>query len=71
MNRSEHLAWCKRRAIAYLPNCPQEALTSMFSDLGKNPETEGHIAIELGTMLMLTGDLTHPDDVRRFIEGFN
>ena len=71
MTRAEHLAWCKHRALEYLPADPRQALTSMFSDLGKHPETAGHIGIGLGVQLMLIGDLSSPEQARHFIEGFN
>lgn len=71
-SRSEHLAWCKRRALEYVDagDLPQ-AYASMASDLGKHPETENHVAIEIGTMMSLGGMLNTPHDMRRFIEGFN
>ena len=66
--RAEHLAWCKQRALAYLPNDPEQAFTSMASDLDKHDETRGHAGIELGFMLLMTGNL---NEMRSFIEGFN
>ena len=39
MTREEHLDWCKKRALAYLPMDPMEAMTSMMSDLTKHAET--------------------------------
>lgn len=68
ITRAEHLAWCKQRALEYLPDNPTEAFTSMASDLGKHKETRGHPAIELGTMLLMTNNI---GDMRKFIEGFN
>jgi hypothetical protein len=65
---AEHLAWCKERALAYLPDDPQQAFTSMASDLNKHEETRGHAGIEMGMMLMMGG---HLHDMREFIEGFN
>ena len=71
--RAEHLAWCKKRALAYLDagEPVQDALASMFSDLRKHDETADHAAIQLGGMLMLSGHLSTPAEVRRFIEGFH
>ncbi len=69
--RDEHLAWCKRRALEYLPGDTQQAFTSMASDLEKHPETQGHIGMELGLMLMLNGHLESPEEMRKFIDGFN
>lgn len=70
--RSEHLAWCKSRALEYVQaGDVEQAFASMASDLGKHPETAGHIGIELGMMQLMTGGLSTPDSMRRFIEGFN
>lgn len=66
--RAEHLAWCKQRALEYLPDDPQQAFASMASDLNKHEETRGHVGMELGMALLMTGNI---GDMRRFIEGFN
>ena len=43
MNRAEHLAWAKQRALQELERSGiVDALTSMLSDLGKHPEMEGN-----------------------------
>jgi len=69
MNRAEHLQWCKDRALECVSRGDKNgAMSSMFSDLKKHPETADHPAIELGMMLLMTGNL---GDVRNFIEGFN
>lgn len=70
--RAEHLDQCKQRALEYVERHEiQEGLTSMFSDLTKHPETDGHAGIDLGVNLMAIGSLTTQEDARRFIEGFN
>ena len=66
--RAEHLQWCKQRALAYLPDDPQQAFASMASDLNKHEETRGHLGIEVGFMLLMTNNLV---EMRSFIEGFN
>ena len=71
MTRSEHLEWCKQRALEYVDTDPQNAYASMVSDLGKHLETAGHPGIGLGTMMMLGGHLNTPEQMRSFIEGFN
>ena len=72
ITRAEHLTWCKKRAIEYVDNGDvQNAFASMASDLNKHPETEGHAAIQLGMMMLMAGQLSSPQDMRRFIEGFN
>ncbi len=72
MNRSEHMAWCKKRALEYVEvGDLHQAYASMVSDLGKHPETEGHAAIQLGMMLMMSGQLNTAQEMRKFIEGFN
>jgi hypothetical protein len=71
-NRAEHLAWCKRRALAYVEQDNlNQAYVSMASDMRKHPETENHPAISLGFQLMMIGDLDTPYKMRKFIEGFN
>lgn len=70
--RAEHLAWCKERALAYVDSGDlTNAYNSMVSDLGHHPETNGHAAVELGMMLLLTGNLSTAPEMRDFIEGFN
>ena len=71
MTRSEHVQWCKDRAMALLPSDPQQAFASMASDLQKHPETEGHIGVQIGMMQMMTGGLSDAPSMRKFIEGFN
>lgn len=70
-SRSEHLAWCKARALEYCDSGDvSDAMHSMASDLGEHPETEGHAAIPLGMMMLMRGQLSTPDAMRRFINGF-
>ena len=73
MTREEHMQWCKERALEYLKNHGDAsgAMVSMMSNLRKHPETENHIGIQLGMMEMMAGRLSTPDEVRRFIGGFN
>ena len=70
--RSEHLEWCKQRASEYCKRGDaKNALTSMFSDLEKHPETAGHIGIGMGVMMMMGGMLNTTHEAQRFIDGFN
>lgn len=72
MNRSEHLQWCKDRALAYVDRGDlHNAFASMASDLGKHPDTKDHAAINLGMMMTMSGHLDTADKMRKFIEGFN
>lgn len=72
MTRIEHLAWCKQRADEYLDSGDHsQAWMSMISDLGKHEETQGHVAIELGMMITLSGGMNNVPEVRAFIAGFN
>lgn len=72
MERNEHLKWAKTRALGILESGDLEgAFTSIASDLGKHEETEGHAAIGLGMMLMMSGNLKTVPEMRKFIEGFN
>lgn len=72
MDRAEHLAWCKKRALEYVDQGDLTgAYASMTNDLSKHPDTEGHAAIQLGVMLLTDGHLSSPAEMRKFIEGFN
>lgn len=71
MTRQEHLEWCKARALEYVDagDCSQ-AIASMMSDLGKHDETQAHVGIQLGMGLTMMGQLSSPEETRKFIEGF-
>jgi hypothetical protein len=73
MNREEHLQWCKDRAIEILDNggTPGDAYSSFCSDMTKHSETANHAAIELGMMLIFGGHNNTPDEMKKFINGFN
>jgi hypothetical protein len=72
MNRAEHLAWCKERALEYADmGDVANAMASLGSDLSKHPETRGHSGMELMMMLAMGGHLDSPAELRKFIEGFN
>jgi hypothetical protein len=72
MTRAEHLQWCKDRALEYVDTGDiNNALASMASDLNKHDETKGHSAIGLGMMLKASGNLNSPNEMRKFINGFN
>lgn len=72
MNRTEHLDWCKKRALEYVDaGDVTQAYTSMVSDLSKHPETEDHAAIQLGMMMLISGHLSTSEKMREFINGFN
>jgi hypothetical protein len=69
MNRAEHLAWCKERAIEYADRGePSNALTSFISDVHKHPDTAA-----LAPFAMFIGLLYTDGDgatMRTFIEDF-
>jgi hypothetical protein len=70
--RTEHLAWCKERALEYVDMGDlQNAFASMASDMQKHPETANLDVQTLGFMLMISGHLDTPDKMRAWIEGFN
>jgi hypothetical protein len=72
MTRAEHLKWCKDRAFELADQGDViGAWGSFLSDMRKHPETEDHMALPLGMMLMAGGHNRTPDEMRRFIEGFN
>lgn len=69
MTREDHLEWAKKRALAYLPHDPLEAMTSMGSDLTKHPGLKNHAGLRI--MPMFYGAQYDTQSVRRWIEGFN
>jgi hypothetical protein len=68
--RDEHLAWCKQRALEYVEEGDLlSAVSSMLSDLNKHKDTkQPHAVVLMGMAAILSHD---PNEVRRFIEGFN
>lgn len=72
MNRAEHVQWCKNRAIACIDaGNTKEAFASMTSDMGKHDETNNHLALEMGMMMLMGGHLDGAAQMRNFINGFN
>jgi hypothetical protein len=72
MDRAEHLAWAKQRAIEYAERGDTtKALASLVSDLHKHPELADHAGISLMASMMFAGLLSDPAEVKAFIEGFN
>lgn len=72
MNRKEHLAWCKERALAYVETGDLDnAWASMSSDMMKHKETENHIALGLDMAMLMGGHLSTAQKMRGFIRGFN
>lgn len=70
--RSEHLQWCKDRALPYCDaGDPNQAFASMGSDLKKHPETANHAGMQLGMMMLMAVHLSTPEKMRDFILGFN
>lgn len=47
------------------------AFASFQSDMTKHPETRNHMALEMGTMLLLGGNLSTAAEMENWIEGFN
>ncbi|MBK7362838.1 MAG: hypothetical protein IPJ01_11120 [Micavibrio sp.] len=72
MNRAEHLEWCKQRALEYVNKGDlKEAFASFQGDMEKHPETRGHKALQMGTMLLLGGQLLSVRQMKNWITGFN
>lgn len=68
MNRAEHLAWCKQRAMEYVnAGDYSQAVASMLSDLGKHPDTAD--SQKIGAMIMLT--VKDRRSAMEFVQGFN
>ena len=72
MDRTEHLQWCKDRALEYVRlGDLDQAIASFQSDMRKHAETANHSALELMTMMMFGGQLSTSTDVEKFINDFN
>ena len=72
MDRAEHLDWCKQRALEYVDNGDMLAAFASFQqDMGNHSETANHLALEMGSMLLLSGDLSTAHQMREWIEGVN
>ena len=72
MNRAEHLQWRKERALEYVKEDELEnAFASFQSDMTKHDETNGHMALEMGTMLLVSGNLSTRRQMTDWINGFN
>lgn len=72
MNRTEHLNWCKERALQYVNiGDLQQAFASFQSDMTKHDETTNHIGLKSGIMLMISGHLANKSEMERWIVGFN
>ena len=74
MTRAEHLKWCKERALEYARRGEaQNAVASMASDLRKHDDTapSAEMASQLGTMLLMSGNLRTLKQIVDWVEGFN
>ena len=71
-NRTEHLQWCKDRALQYVKqNDLKQAYASFQSDMTKHPETANHLALEMGTIMLVSGNLSSAKQMGEWITGFN
>ena len=73
MTRTEHLAWCKKRALEEMAysHDPSQGVISMMSDLGKHPETASQTLSALCLMMLRKQPKPTEADIRKFIDGFN
>ena len=71
--RAEHIQTCKTRAYTEyeFSGRIQDAFSSMCSDLNKHPETQGHVGIQLGTGLLMLGEMSTYDQLTSWIDGFS
>ncbi len=75
MDRSEHLEWAKERALQELDHAEghdviSNAFASIASDMNKHAETVNHAGVNLGMMMLASGQLDTKDKMRKFIDGF-
>jgi hypothetical protein len=66
------LNWCKERALEYAKEGDtQNAFASFMSDMSKHDETKDHSALKMMPMMLFGGMLSTPEQMSKFIEGFN
>lgn len=72
MTRSEHIAWCKKRAIQEMEYSkdPKQGIVSMMSDLRKHPDTDSDVMRSLCAH-ELASLPCNMQTARKFIDGFN
>jgi hypothetical protein len=71
ITRSQHIAWCKERALAELEaGNLDDAFLSMMSDLSKHSDAISPEIALLSTTLFTQGHLKTPEQMRHWIEGF-
>lgn len=71
MNRNEHMAFCKQRALEFVDAGDlNNAVASMTSDLGKHPETARSVQPPIMVMGMTFAAEGDAAAVRRWIEDF-
>lgn len=75
MDRTEHLAWAKQRALAELDADPVggwvTAMNSIHLDFAEHPELASHQGPMLMAGLAFAGYLTNNQQVRDFIDGLS
>ncbi len=69
MNRTEHLEWAKNRAKD--ENTAPNMWASFTSDMSKHEELQTHVALQLGTMFLMTNPTMPNHEMEKFIDGFN
>jgi RNA polymerase-interacting CarD/CdnL/TRCF family regulator len=75
VNRAEHLAWAKQRALEYVDDGDlQSAYASLASDLTKHRDTRTDPVlqrrVQAGMERLVDGELRTPEEMRRYIEAY-
>lgn len=82
MTRSEHIQWCKDRAITEYDyyakssitdrkDAVKNGITSMMSDLGKHPECKSEVLQSLCMFQLMSNPNMSRQEFVNFINGFN
>lgn len=77
MDRAEHLAWAKTRALQELDGQGTteqriaRASSSMQVDLMQHPELIDHAGLHLGALELFGGTMNTVDKTKHWIEGFH
>ncbi len=72
MTRTEHVEWCKKRALEYIEMGDIiGAYNSFQSDMMKHEETENHPAFQIGAIMLFSKRLSTAREMTNWINGFN
>lgn len=70
--RVEHLAWCKKRAMEAMTDGNMAAgWASFVQDMAEHPETQDHVFLEKGTLMVFGGQISTLEEMKKYINDFD